>query len=142
MNIGKRKMAAGVGVLVLIAVAVGAYLIGDTNGLLAVTLAVVAASTAVLGWFVANMERRLRRLTNDLHGAQTKLLRERFDRQDDQLNRALTNEQAEQLLRAIQAGFVRIEGEWEQSHDELVATLTRIAATDQASDRTDQAHRA
>lgn len=141
MNIGKRKMAAGGGLVVLVAAAVVAYLIGDTDGLLAVTLAVLAGSTAVLGWFVANTERRLRRLVNDLHTAETNLFRERFDRLDDQMNRALTNEQAEQLLRAIQSGFVRVEGEWQRSHDELVASLRDIAEGDRNTGRPDQAQR-
>lgn len=115
MNIGKRKVAAGIGLVGVVAAAVVAHLVAGTDGLVVVTLAVVVGSTAAVGWLVANSERRLRHATNDV--------RRQLDRQREQLDGILSREQAEQLLRALQSGFVRFEGEWQQSREELLATL-------------------
>lgn len=128
MNIGKRKVAAAVGALGIVALGVAAYWLADTDGLVVLTLATVAVSTGLLGWFVANSERRLRRLSFDLNAAHAQVLREEIERDRKQITRGLANagvsgKQAEALMRSIRTGFARFELEWAQSREDLLNTF-------------------
>lgn len=128
MNIGQRKIAVAALVPVVAAAAVVAHLVAGTDGLLVVTLAAVVGSAGAIGWAIATAERRLRRTAQETHA----LLREHRRRQGEleSMVAASSGRQTEQLLRTVRAAFVRLEGEWERSHAELLERLRTGAGGD------------
>lgn len=131
MRIGKRKIAAAGALMVAAAGAAVAWLFWDTVGLLVVLLLVTTSGSLLSLWFVAESERRLRRLV--ARGQRdVKAIRLDDDRRFGRLERGIVrlhdsvtrpSEHAEQLLNAVHAGFTRIELQNERFIEETKSEL-------------------
>jgi len=118
MKIGKKKVMAAGGLLLIAAVAFTAWLLWGTDGLLAATLGTLLLATLGLGWLVVQSQRQVRVLLGQTQSAVVNAV-STTDR---------SGEQAEQLLRAVHAGFVRSDhvldtlvSEWDKLRDELLS---------------------
>lgn len=116
MKVGRKKLLAAAGFIAVAAVAIVAWLLWETDGLLAVTLATLLLTSLGLGWLVVQSQRQVRVLLAQTRPAAADPIA-RPDR---------SGEQAEQLLRAVHAGFARSEhvldtmiAEWEKVREEL-----------------------
>lgn len=116
MKVGRKKLLAAAGLAGVAFLAVVAWLLWGTDGLLAVTLATLLLTSLGLGWLVVQSQRQVRVLLTQARPAVSDPV-SRPDR---------SGEQAEQLLRAVHAGFARSEHvletmmtEWEKIREEL-----------------------
>jgi len=106
MRIGRRKLLGGAASVLVAALALGAWLVGGTDLLLAIVLATVVAGLGGVGYLIVQAERRAR-----------ENLKATVDRRLDDLARDLDSklhlpgEQFEALLRAIKSSHVRLEKE-------------------------------
>lgn len=119
MRIGKRKVMAAGGLLLVVVVALTAWLLWGTDGLLAATLGTLLLSTMALGWLVVQSQRQVRELIGQTRSAPVSVVSTTDP----------SGEQAERLLRAVHAGFVRSDhvldtlvSEWAKFRDELLPT--------------------
>lgn len=122
MKIGKRKVMAAIGLLVIATVSLSAWSIWGTDGLIAATLVTVLLATGGLGWLVAESQRQIRILLGDT----------RMSVMNSIAAADKSGEEAEQLLRAVQAGFVRSDhtldtlvSEWRQAREEMLSSVVR-----------------
>ena len=120
MRFGRRKTLAVVGLVVIAAISLVAWLIWDTDGLIAGVLTTLVITTLGLGWLLAESQRQI---TNLLGEIRTTILAaiEASEEPDDR---------AEQLLRAVQAGFVRSDhtldtlvSEWRHAREEMLSSV-------------------
>lgn len=116
MNIGKGKLIAGFGSILVAIVAIVAWNVWGTDGLLAVTLGVLLATAVALAWLVTQSQRQMRSLLAATRSAI--------------VDSVAPNEGSEQLLRAVQAGFVRSDHvldtlvtEWREAKEDLFSEV-------------------
>jgi predicted O-methyltransferase YrrM len=133
MRIGRRKVIAAIALLLVAALAFTGWRLWGTDGLLAATLLTFFGALMALGWLVAQSERRVRNLLFDLRQAQSAV----GDRDRKSIENAIaaagqSGEQAEQLLRAVQSGFMRAEhtldaltSEWHQAREDMLTSVIR-----------------
>ena len=134
MKVGKKKLIAAGGLVALAGLAIVAWLFWGTDGLLAATFATLLLTTASLGWLVVQSQRQVKAL---LAQSQSPVL-------DDVSQPDQSGEQAEQLLRAVHAGFARSDhildtmiAEWHKVREELLLSVVRDPENDLGSIRTD-----
>jgi len=159
LRIGRRKLAVGLGAVVVGSAAVLAWRLGGTDALVGVSLLTAFGGLAGLGYFVAQVERRYQQALNaasvreeSVHDAQVQLLTSQFtglgnrlngvDARLDVLGSQLADqssridilsgqytrpsEHAEQLLRAVKAGYRRLE----LTQDRLEQRITKVSRKD------------
>lgn len=165
MRIGRRKaLAVGLGV-VAIGFAFAGWYLGGTDALLAVVLAAVVVGAALVVYVVVQVERRLRsglypaispnleafaeRTREELKADMKEDMREAMLRMEQTLSHEVDRklqrpgEQAEALLRAINAGYTRMELEQARRSKEAHARMEleqarRFEALDQTVRRVDR----
>ena len=136
MRIGRRKVIAAIGILLVAALAFTGWQVWGTDGLLAATLVTFFGALMAVGWLVAQSERRVRKLLGELRQTQSSV-GQRLDRDHASIESAIAavgqpGEQAEQLLRAVQSGFMRAEhtldtlmSEWRQAREDMLSSVVR-----------------
>ena len=134
MKVGKKKLIAAGGLVALAGLAIVAWLFWGTDGLLAATFATLLLSTVSLGWLVVQSQRQVRVLLGQSRSPVIEAITE-----PDQ-----SGEHAEQLLRAVHAGFARSDhildtmiAEWDKVREELLSGVVRPAENEIGSIRTD-----
>lgn len=120
MKIGKRKVMAAIGLTLIVVVSLSAWNIWGTDGLVAATLVTVLIATGGLGWLVVESQRQVRILLGET----------RTSVMNSIAGADRSGEEAEQLLRAVQAGFVRSDqtldtliSEWRQAREEMLSSV-------------------
>lgn len=123
MRIGKRKAIAAAGLIGIAAVAVTAWLLWGTDGLLATTLVTLLLSILGLGWLVVQSQRQISVLLGESRS---------ISKVDTVAAAGWSGDQAEQLLRAVHAGFTRLDhvldtlvSEWQETREELLSSVVR-----------------
>jgi len=134
LKVGKKKLIAAGGLVVLAGLALVAWLFWGTDGLLAATFATLLITTVSLGWLVVQSQRQVRVLLGQTQSPVTRAVS-----QPDH-----SGEQAEQLLRAVHAGFARSDhildtmiAEWDKVREEL-SSVVRATENEIGSIRTDR----
>ena len=111
MRIGRNKVFAALGAVVVLVATIVAWWTGGRTGLLVVVVALITLSTAALGGLVAMSERRIRRLMTEHHRRETQLSeaveKMTSDLRDGIVASGHTGKQAEQLLAAVQSASER-----------------------------------
>ena len=122
MRIGGRKVMAGLGLLVIAAAALPAWILWGTDGLLAATLGTLLVTTLALGWLLADSHRQITTLLGETRSTFVEAI----------AATAKPDDGSEQLLRAVQAGFERSDHtldtlvtEWRQAREEMLSSLVR-----------------
>jgi predicted O-methyltransferase YrrM len=128
MKIGRRKVTTALALVGIAALGVLGNWLGGTDGLLAVTLLVVATTGAGLGWHIARSERVIRQMLVDLRRAQSASVRDQLQPYTRRIERLVAahgrpGEQAEQLLEAIRGGYLRLDAEWQLARETILARL-------------------
>jgi predicted O-methyltransferase YrrM len=135
MRIGRRKTIAAVGLVIGCAIALAGWILWGTDGLLAATLIILLVGLMAVGWFVAQSERHIRSVVMGQRGDQSRAIEEIravSDRLQDAagLIKGASGDQAERLLKAVQAGFLRSEhtldtlvSEWQSSREQLLSSM-------------------
>ncbi len=128
MKIGNRKVVALVGLAAVAAAGVVVDVVWDRDGLLWYLIAILLFGITAIGWLVASSTRRIQRHIDESNAKQLRSLRESHRELsrtlDGSLRSAGVNGQiSEQLLRALQSGFSRLEVEWEATSDQLQRTV-------------------
>jgi hypothetical protein len=133
LKVGKKKLVAAGGLAALAGLALVAWLLWETDGLLAATFATLLIATVSLGWIVVQSQRQVNVL---LHQTQSPVIH--GVSQPDQ-----SGEQAEQLLRAVHAGFARSDhildrmiAEWDMVREELLSIVVRATENELGPIRT------
>ena len=123
MRIGRRRAMAAVALVVMAAVAAAAWAILGTDGLLAVSFATTLLAILGLGSLIVRVERNLVRLVSETRKSLETAIAATSE----------TGEQAEQLLRAVHAGFARSDhildtlvAEWRQTAERLDAAVAEL----------------
>ena len=128
MRIGRRKIAAGLAILAAAALATLLWNVWGTDGLVAMTLLVVVVGNLTLGWLVIETRRQTSALIGEIF---TTLVASQNNTHDA--------EQADKLLRAIDARLARTELTLEhyqlRSDDTLHPMSDRPASTDASDDQ-------
>jgi len=133
LKVGKKKLIAAGGLVALAGLAFVAWLFWGTDGLLAATFATLLLTTVSLGWLVVQSQRQVRVLLGQTQSPEIHAVS-----QPDQ-----SGEQAEQLLRAVHAGFARSDhildrmiAEWDKVREELLSSVVRATEDEPGSIRT------
>jgi hypothetical protein len=120
MRFGRRKTLAVGGLVVFAAISLVAWLIWDTDGLVAGTLTTLVIATLGLGWLVAESQRQITSLLGEIRMTILAAI-EASGEPDDR---------AERLLRAVQTGFLRSDhtldtlvSEWRQTREEMLSSV-------------------
>lgn len=137
MKIGRRKAIAAIGLAISGALAFVGWRLWGTDGLLTAALIILLVTLMAIGWFVAQSERRIRGVVMGIRGDQSRSLeemravRERLQADAD-LIKGAPGDQAEQLLKAIQAGFLRAEhtldtlvSDWRDAREQFLQAVER-----------------
>jgi len=137
MRIGKRKVTAFIGFVLVAALTITGWSVWGTDGLIAVTLVTLFTTLIAVGWLVAQSERRVLTITRDILNKQSTSLGQIVAvsgqlQSDANLIAANTSgEQAERLLRALEAGFLRADNtldtliaDWRQTREQMLSSIT------------------
>jgi hypothetical protein len=134
LKVGQKKLIAAGGLVALAGLATVAWLFWGTDGLLAATFATLLLTTVSLGWLVVQSQRQVRVLLAQSQSPVIEVVT-----QPDQ-----SGEQAEQLLRAVHAGFARSDhildtmiAEWDKVREELLSSVVRDPESEVGTIRTD-----
>ncbi len=127
MRIGRNKVFAALGAVVVLVASIVAWWVGGRTGLLVVAVALTTLSTAAVGGLVAISERRIRRLMTEHHRRETKLS-EAVEKMTTNIRDGIvaaghSGKQSEQLLAAVQSAFARQEMESQRAADELSSSV-------------------
>lgn len=116
MKIGKRKALAAVAAVVVAGAAVTGWVLWGTDGLLVVTLGTTLAAALGLGLLIVQSQRQIARLMSSTQRS---------------IEATVSGSQAEQLLRTVQAGFIRSDQiletlltEWRHIREEMLTAFT------------------